>query len=68
MAIHMALACEEEVGADKPIVSFIKRTFDISIGGGAGPFADESDAVVVTKSETLTYTMLDLLARIQEPG
>lgn len=68
MAIHMALACEEEVVADKPIVSFIKRTFDISIGRGAGPFADECDAVVVTKSETLTYTMMDLLAMIQGEG
>lgn len=65
MAIHMALACEEEVVADKPIVSFIKRTFDISTGGGPGPFADDTDAVVVTKTDILTYTMLDLLARIQ---
>lgn len=65
MAIHMALACEEEIVADKPIVSFLKRTFDISVRGEAGPFADESDAVVVTKSEPLTYTMPDLLARIQ---
>lgn len=50
LAQHMALACAEDVVAAVPIASFMKRLFGASIEQ-AGPFvADESMAVVVTKT------------------
>jgi hypothetical protein len=53
MVQHMAIACEEEVVADVPIVSFMRRTFGAS-DEEAGPFvAQESMAVVVSKELTL---------------
>lgn len=53
LAQHMALACEEEVVADTPIISFMRRTFGYhssNVGCLPGPFVtNESMAIVLTK-------------------
>lgn len=49
LAEHMALACEEEVVADRPIVCFMRRTFNLE---DSGPFvASDEMAKVLMKTD-----------------
>lgn len=70
MAAHMAMACEKEVVADKPIVSFMKRKFDAvsQLDEEESYFYDESMGTVLIKPMDTVNVYEERMAKERKIG